>query len=132
MMTPINRSRLQRAKARLAAVLQDLGENVNEYDSVSLLTLASGRHFDVLRHKGEATTDYFARLADASPRSSTRPRVPAYCGIPAQPRVLDPLHAQPWMPERHLRADEIDALPRQIGATGCGIGNGVIWSHVDR
>lgn len=121
-----DRQATQRAKLRVATCLQAIGENVNEYDTIRHLMIVCERRYGP-RRKGESSVDYFDRCAGVSPRPRQK-----YVGKIVEPYIVDVMKRPEWKPEQHLRAADIDALPRQIGTTGSGIGNGVIWSHVDR
>lgn len=125
-MDPKDRMKLQEAKLRVAKMLQDQGEAVNGYESVQFLITACTRRFGG-RHVNESSREYFDRIADAAPRPKVK-----YVGEKVEPHIVDLMHRPAYKPEPHLRAADIDALPNQIGTTGSRIGNGIIWSHVDR
>lgn len=117
---------LGESKLRAASALQAAGESVNGYEPVQFLLTACTRRFGP-RYVGESSTEYFNRCGDLSPKPRTK-----YRGEIVRPFIVDLMKRPEWHPHPHLRAAEIDALPRQIGTTGSGIGNRTNWNHLDR
>ncbi|WP_368641748.1 hypothetical protein ABRZ08_13085 [Castellaniella ginsengisoli] len=100
------------AKANVARALTAAGERSFAHERIDVLRARAVRLLgDQLQ--GEPTIDYFNRVAGLQPRAkseTTGQRVPA--------RTHEPLRAKAWTPPRHLRAAEIDALPRPVSMSG--------------
>jgi hypothetical protein len=103
---------LNEAKANIARALTEAGVPSMSWDTVAALLERAEKVF-APPMPGEYAIDYFNRVSGLQPRaktSTTGQRVPA--------RTNQPLKAEAWTPPRHLRAAEIDALPRPVSMSG--------------
>lgn len=103
---------LNEAKANIARALTEAGVPSMSWDTVATLLERAKKVF-APPVPGEYAIDYFNRVSGLQPRAKSATsgqRVPA--------RTHEPLRAKAWAPPRHLRAAEIDALPRPVSMSG--------------
>lgn len=108
------RQALNEAKANIARALTEAGVPSLFCDPIETLRARARRVFGP-QLQGEATVEYFNRVAGMHPKSRA-----TKTGILVPARVDEPLRARAWRPQQHPRAAEIDAQPRQISMGGIG------------
>jgi len=121
---PGDRAVLEETKVRVAEALTAAGEPFHGREAIQFLVAACERHFGPRRIR-ESKVEYFARCLEMAPKPAQK-----YQGEIVKPHVVNLIEQPEWIPPRHPREAEIDALPPIIDVHG--IGNGVVWSHVDR
>ncbi len=103
---------LNEAKANIARALTEAGVPSMSWDTAAALLERAKKVF-APPIPGEYAIDYFNRVSGLQPRAkseTTGQRVPA--------RTHEPLKVKAWTPPQHLRAAEIDALPRPVSMSG--------------